>query len=105
MAPGAGTPSIFRLVLGMGLRLRGIGAFIGIALSLGLSGILANQLWHVSPYDPITLCTVVAIVAMVGLAACYFPARWATRVNPVVALRYEQPLVVRHIAQSCLFIR
>jgi putative ABC transport system permease protein len=89
LALGAGTPGIFRLVLGMGLRLIAIGAFIGIASSLGLSRILASQLWQVSPYDPVTLGTVVAIVAMVGLAACYFPARWATRVNPIVALRYE----------------
>jgi predicted permease len=89
MALGAGTPGIFRLVLGMGLRLIAIGAFIGIASSLGLSRILASQLWQVSPYDPITLGIVVAIVAMVGLAACYFPAGWATRVNPIVALRYE----------------
>jgi putative ABC transport system permease protein len=89
IALGAGTPTIFRLVLGMGLRLITIGAIIGIASSLGLSRFLADQLWHVSPHDPLTLAAVVAIVAIVGLAACYFPARRATRVDPMVALRYE----------------
>ena len=86
---GAGRPTVFRLVLSMGLRLIALGAVIGIASSLSLSRFLANQLWHVSPYDPLTLAVVVTIVAIVGLAACYFPARRATRVDPIVALRYE----------------
>jgi ABC-type lipoprotein release transport system permease subunit len=51
--------------------------------------LLASQLWGISPYDPVTLCSVVAVVAISGLAACYFPARRATRVDPMVALRYE----------------
>jgi ABC-type antimicrobial peptide transport system permease subunit len=89
MALGAGAPSIFRLVLTMGLRLIAIGAVLGIASSLGLSRFLADQLWHVSPHDPMTLAAVVAVIVIVGLAACYFPARRATRVDPIVALRYE----------------
>jgi putative ABC transport system permease protein len=89
IALGAGTPTIFRLVLGMGLRLIALGAIIGIAVSLGLGRFLADQLWHVSPHDPLTLAAVLAILVIMGLAACYFPARRATRVDPMVALRYE----------------
>jgi ABC-type antimicrobial peptide transport system permease subunit len=73
----------------MGLRLIALGAIIGITSSLGLGRFLSDQLWHVSPHDPLTLGAAVAIVAIVGLAACYFPARRATRVDPMVALRYE----------------
>ena len=51
--------------------------------------VLGNLLWQVSPYDPPTLVFVVVIVAVVGLAACYFPALRATRVPPMTALRYE----------------
>jgi putative ABC transport system permease protein len=51
--------------------------------------VIATQLWGVSPRDPLTLSAVVLVVAIAGLAACYFPARRATRVDPMVALRYE----------------
>jgi putative ABC transport system permease protein len=89
IALGAGRPDVFRLVLTMGLRLIAIGAVAGIVASVGVTRLLANQLWHVSPYDPATNGAVVAIVAAAGLAACYLPARRATRVDPIVALRCE----------------
>jgi putative ABC transport system permease protein len=89
MALGAGSADVFRMVLGMGLQLIAIGAVVGMAASLGVSRILESQLGHVSPRDPITLGGVVTAIAVVGLAACYFPARRATRVDPMVALRYE----------------
>jgi len=89
LALGAGGRDIFRIVLGMGLRLIGLGAALGIAASLAVSQVLASQLWSVSPRDPITLGTVVSVIAGIGLLACYFPARRATRVDPLVALRYE----------------
>jgi putative ABC transport system permease protein len=51
--------------------------------------VLASQLWGVKPHDPLTLGAVVVVVAAAGVSACYFPARRATRVDPIVALRYE----------------
>jgi putative ABC transport system permease protein len=89
MALGAGRADVLRMVLSMGARLIGLGVIAGLVASFGVARLIASQLWSVSPYDPITLCGVVAMVAMVGLAACYFPARRATHVDPMVALRYE----------------
>ena len=89
MALGAGYADVLRMVMRMGLRLIGLGTIAGLAASFGVTRLLASQLWGISPYDPFTLCSVVAVVAISGLAACYFPARRATRVDPMVALRYE----------------
>jgi ABC-type antimicrobial peptide transport system permease subunit len=89
MALGAGRADVFRMVLRMGSRLIALGVVAGMLASFGATRIIASQLWGVSPHDPLTLGGVVAVVAMAGLAACYFPARRATRVDPMVALRYE----------------
>jgi putative ABC transport system permease protein len=89
MALGAGRADVLRMVLSMGGRLIGLGVIAGLLASVGVARLIASQLWSVSPYDPITLCGVVAVVAIAGFAACYFPARRATRVDPMVALRYE----------------
>jgi predicted permease len=89
MALGASHADVLRMVMRMGLRLIGLGTVAGLAASFGVTRLLASQLWQVSPYDPVTICAVVAVVAGAGLAACYFPARRATRVDPMVALRYE----------------
>jgi putative ABC transport system permease protein len=89
MALGAGHADVLRMVLRMGLRLIGLGVIAGAVASFGVTRLIASQIWGVSPHDPITLCGVVAVVAIAGLAACYFPARRATRVDPMVALRYE----------------
>ena len=89
LALGAGQGDVLSMVMRMGLRLIGIGTIAGLAASFGATRLLSSQIFGVSPYDPVTLCGVVAVVALSGLAACYFPARRATRVDPMVALRYE----------------
>jgi putative ABC transport system permease protein len=89
MALGAGRADVLRMVLSMGARLIGLGVIAGLLASFGVARLIASQLWSVSRYGPITLCGVVAVVAMAGLAACYFPARRATRVDPMVSLLYE----------------
>jgi len=89
MALGAGTTDVLRMVLWMGARLLGLGLAAGLIASFAVTRLIASQLWGVSPHDPVTLCCVVAVVASTGLAASYFPARRATRVDPMVALRYQ----------------
>src|SRR6185295_15011382 len=75
MALGAGGGDVLRMVLSMGLRLIGIGVAVGLAATIGLAKLAANQLWGISPHDPIALGGVVLVVAIAGFAACYFPAR------------------------------
>ena len=89
MALGAGRADVLRMVLWMGARLLGLGLAAGLLASFAVTRLIASQLWGVSPHDPVTLCSVVAVVAASGLAACYFPARRATRVDPMIALRYQ----------------
>lgn len=89
MSLGATRRQVYRMVLRMGLQLIALGAVAGLLLSFGVTRVLAHQLWSVSPHDPVTLITVVAIMGLAGLAACYFPARRATQVDPMVSLRYE----------------
>jgi putative ABC transport system permease protein len=89
IALGAGRGDVLRMVMRMGLSLVGAGVVAGLLISLGVTRVLTAQLWSVSPYDPITLAIVVGVVTLAGFSACYFPARRATRVDPMVALRYE----------------
>jgi predicted permease len=89
VALGAGRTEVLRMVLGMGGRLVGLGVIAGVATSFAVTRLIQNQIWGVSPHDPMTLVVVVAVVSLAGLAACYFPARRATRVDPMVALRHE----------------
>jgi putative ABC transport system permease protein len=89
MALGARRADVLKLVIRMGARLVVLGLAIGLVVSLGLSRVIASQLWGVSPYDPLTLASVAAVLLLTGLVACWVPARRATRVDPLVALRYE----------------
>ena len=89
MALGAGRPDVLGMVMRMGLRLLGLGIAVGLGVTLAVTRVLASQLWGVSPRDPVTLAAVIAVVVVAGLAACYFPAHRATRIDPLIALRYE----------------
>jgi putative ABC transport system permease protein len=89
LALGATRGDVLRLVLGSGLGLVGLGIGIGVLASLGVTRVLSHQLFGIAPHDVPTLLSVVAVVIVAGMGACYFPARRAMRVDPMVALRYE----------------
>jgi hypothetical protein len=89
MALGAEQRSVLRIVVGQGLALTITGGVFGIAAALGVTRYLASVLYGVRPGDAITLIAVLAILLFVALAACLIPARRATRVDPMVALRNE----------------
>jgi putative ABC transport system permease protein len=89
MALGAQRRDVLRLVLRMTLRLVVTGVVLGLLGSLGVMRVLASQIWGISPRDPFTLATVVAAMSVAALVACYFPARRAMNVAPIVALRQE----------------
>ena len=89
MALGAGRGTILQMILGKGLRLVGLGMGIGLLASFGLTRLMASQIWGVSATDPLTFGGVVAVVMAVSAVACLVPARRATEVDPLVALRYE----------------
>jgi len=89
VALGAQQSNILRLVLINGFRLVTVGILIGLLASYVLTRFLASQISGVSATDPWTFAAVVTVVVSVGLAACLFPARRASSVDPLVALRYE----------------
>jgi predicted permease len=89
MALGAHPGNILALVLGKGLFLVGSGILLGYLTSVLTVRILQSQLWGVSAFDPWTLILAPAALLATGLFACYLPARRATRVDPMIALRYE----------------
>jgi putative ABC transport system permease protein len=89
MALGARPMDIFRMVLGKGLLLTAIGVALGLAGALGLTQLIRSLLYGVTPHDAITFAAAAVLLAVVSLMACFFPARRATKVDPMVALRYE----------------
>src|ERR1700686_176676 len=89
VALGATPREIFKMVVGRGLRLILSGLALGLAGALLLTRFLSAALYRVNPSDPLTFGLVAALLAIVALAACYVPARRATKVDPIVALRYE----------------
>jgi putative ABC transport system permease protein len=89
MALGAQKSDVLRMVVAEGIKLALIGLAIGIACTLGLTRFLASLLYGVKPTDPVTFVAVSLILTGVSLVACYIPARLATKVDPMVALRCE----------------
>ena len=86
---GAQPNDVFRTVVGEGLRFALIGIGIGIAAGLLLTRLLQSFLYGISASDPLTFIGVTILLLAVALAASFFPARRATRVDPIIALRYE----------------
>jgi putative ABC transport system permease protein len=89
MALGAKAGDVLRLVLGQGARIVGLGLLLGLAGTLAAGRAIESMLYRTSAYDPIILAAVTLLFAAIAALACWFPARRATKVNPVIALRAE----------------
>jgi ABC-type antimicrobial peptide transport system permease subunit len=89
MALGARPSDVLRFIVSQGMALSAAGAILGALGALGVTRYLASLLYGVRPFDPLTFLAVALLLALVALAACYTPARRASRVDPMVALRYE----------------
>jgi len=89
MAIGAKTSDVLRLFVRQGMALAALGMAIGLGAALTLTRLMASLLYGVSVRDPMTFIVVTLLLAFVAFAACYIPALRATRVDPIVALRYE----------------
>jgi predicted permease len=89
IALGASGSEVLNMVIRTGLLLVGIGVCLGLLVSVALGRVIATQLWGVSPYDLLTLISVPTVLLLISLLACWVPARRASTVDPVIALRYE----------------
>ena len=89
MALGAARRDVLRLVLAQGIRLAACGVAAGIAGALAVTRAIDQFLYGVSARDPLTFVALAALLTAIALVACYVPARRATKVDPILALRYE----------------
>ncbi len=89
MALGAQPRDVIAMVVRQGVRLVALGLGLGFLAAYGTAGLLAGNLYGVSPHDPPTFALVPLLLAVVALLACYLPSRRATLIDPMVALRSE----------------
>jgi predicted permease len=89
IALGAGRREVLRLVINHGMKMALGGVAIGLIAAFGLTRLMANMLYGVSPTDPVTFAAIALLLAAVAMAACLVPAWRATKVDPLVALRHE----------------
>jgi putative ABC transport system permease protein len=89
MAIGAQPRDVFKMIIGQGMMLALIGVAFGLAGAFGLTRLMATMLFGVEPTDPATFAVIAVLLTLVALVACYIPGRRATKVDPVVSLRYE----------------
>ena len=89
MALGAEKGDLVGMIIAKGIRLAVTGTAIGLAGAIGFMRLLSSQLFGVKPTDPATFVSVALLLTCIALLACYIPARRATKVDPMVALRHE----------------
>ena len=89
MALGAQPGDVLRMIVGQGTGLAVLGIAIGAAIALGLTHLMSKMIFGISAHDPLTFGVVAVVLCVVAVGACYVPARRATRIDPLAALRYE----------------
>ena len=89
IALGAQVSDVLKMILGQGMAVIGVGLVIGLAAAFGLVRLLRSFLFGVGEKDPFTFISITVLLLLVALLACYIPARRATKVDPLEALRYE----------------